>query len=104
MEAQVRRAHPPSLSPCPLGRSAPGRPIPVLTDRFGRVQVLRYGIHFPSVGSIGASMTEPTRDESLTAFVEDIGPDRHHDHAVEHPAGDGLVKPGYDDRLANNDL
>src|SRR4051794_41306565 len=49
-------------------------------------------------------MTEPTRDEGLTAFAEDIGPDRHHEHGVEHPAGDGLIKPGYDDRLANSDL
>jgi len=45
-----------------------------------------------------------SRDESLTEIAEDIGPDRHHEHAAEHGAGDGLIKPGYDDRLANSDL
>ena len=48
-----------------------------------------------------------TRDEqSLTGIVDEVAGDGHHDvlEAPGHPGGDGLVKPGYDDRLANSDL
>jgi NCS1 family nucleobase:cation symporter-1 len=52
-------------------------------------------------------MASDRGDESLTELAEDIGPDRHHQHieeSGEHLAGDTLIKPGYDDRLANKDL
>jgi NCS1 family nucleobase:cation symporter-1 len=50
-------------------------------------------------------MSQSSRNQTSEGIVEDIGPDRHHQHATEgHGAGDGLVKPGYDDRLANTDL
>jgi nucleobase:cation symporter-1, NCS1 family len=51
-------------------------------------------------------MSQPTREPGLTEFAEDIGPDRHQGAAEHagHGGGDGLVKPEYDDRLANTDL
>jgi NCS1 family nucleobase:cation symporter-1 len=43
-------------------------------------------------------------DPSLTEVVERTGPSHHIHDTPGHPAGDPVIKPDYDDRLANSDL
>ena len=43
-------------------------------------------------------------DPTLTEVVEKTGPSHHIHDTPGHPAGDPVIKPDYDDRLANSDL